>query len=72
MRRLRQGALRVLDRAAPVAAWGLVLGALVTFVGVLVGFIAMGEFRLPTLLLSADLVVGGYSQLRDEQREGEA
>lgn len=26
---------------------------------------------LGTLLISADLAVGGYSQLRDEQREGD-
>lgn len=72
MTALRRRVLATLDRVAPAAAWCLVIGATVTFVGVLVGLIAMGEFRLPTLLLSADLAVSGYSQLRDEQREGDA
>lgn len=69
---LRRRALALLDRVAAPAAWALVIGSAVTFLGVLLGLIAMGEFRLPTLLLSADLAVSGYSQLRDEQREGEA
>jgi hypothetical protein len=43
----------------------------VTFVGVLVGLIAVGEFRLMTLLLAADLAISGYSQLRDEQDRDE-
>lgn len=68
---MKRRILALLDRVAPVAAWCLVVGALVTFLGVLVGLIAVGEFRLMTLLLSADLVIGGYSQLRDEQRRGE-
>lgn len=57
---------------APAAAWGLVVGAAVTFLGVLTGIIATGEWRLGYLLISADMMIGGYSQLRDEQREGEA
>lgn len=70
-RRLRRRILRLLDRVAPAAAWGLVIGAAVTFLGVLTGIIATGEFRLGTLLISADLAVSGYGQLRDEQRDGE-
>ncbi len=69
---LRRRVLAALDRVAGPAAWCLVIGAAVTFVGVLTGLIVMAEFRLPTLLLSADLAISGYAQLRDEQERDEA
>lgn len=72
MTALRRRVLAMLDRVAGPAAWCLVIGALVTFLGVLTGLIATGEFRLGYLLISAGLVIDGYSTLRDEQERDEA
>lgn len=68
---MKRRVLALLDRVAPAAAWGLLVGATVTFVGVLVGLVVVGEFRLGTLLISASLMLEGWSNLRDEQRDGE-
>lgn len=68
---IRRRVLGALDRVAPAAAWCLVAGGAATFVAVLVGIIATGDAKWATLLVAADLTVGGYSQLRDEQRDDE-
>lgn len=68
---IRRRVLAALDRVAPAAAWALLIGATVTFAGVLVGLIAVGEFRLGTLLISASLMLEGWGNLRDEQRDDE-
>lgn len=67
----RQRVLAALDRVAPAAAWGLLIGATVTFVGVVSGLIVVGEFRLGTLLIAASLMLEGWSNLRDEQQDGD-
>lgn len=72
MTKLRRRVLAALDRVAGPAAWALVIGAVVTFLGVLTGIIATGEFKLGTLLISASLAIEGYGQLRDEQERDEA
>jgi hypothetical protein len=41
----------------------------VTFVGVFVGWISVGEFRWPTLLISADLVVSGFSAVQETESD---
>jgi hypothetical protein len=41
------------------------VGAMATFVGVLTGLIATGEFRLLTMVAAADLAYTGYSALRE-------
>lgn len=57
--------LRALDRVEPWAAWGLVVGAVVVFVGVLVDVIRTGDAKWATLLVAADLIVSGYGELQD-------
>lgn len=63
--------------AKPVQRWELpaalflLAGAVVTFVGVLVHLIDVGEFRIATLLISADLVVSGASALQEATSEDE-
>lgn len=66
-RRLRRAVLRAAGRAERPAAWALLAGAAVTFVGVLVQLIDVGEFRLGTLLISADLLVSGWSAVQDAE-----
>lgn len=69
---MRRRVLAALDRVAPGAAWALVAGGAATFVAVLANVIATGDAKWATLLVSADLTVSGYGQLRDEQREGDS
>lgn len=47
------------------AAWGLLVGAIITFIGVLIGWITVGEFRWPTLLIAAELIVSGFSSVQE-------
>lgn len=70
---MRRRVLGALDRFQPWAAWGLVIGGAVTFVGVLVNVISTGVAKPATLLISADLFVSGYAELRayaDEEDDG--
>lgn len=47
------------------AAWLLLAGAVITFVGVLIGWITVGDFKWPTLLIAADLMVSGFSAVQE-------
>lgn len=60
---------RWLDRIHPVAAWALVAAALATFVGVAANIITTGDAKWATLLVSADLFVSGYGELRAEAKD---
>lgn len=53
-----------LNVVAPWAAWSLTIGGLITFVGVIVGFIVVGDAKPATLLVSADLFVSGISAVQ--------
>lgn len=66
-RRWRRRILRMFEAIERPAAWLLLLGGAVTFVGVLVGLIAVGEFRVATLLISADLVVSGFGAVQEAE-----
>ena len=46
------------------AAWVLLIGGALTFLGVLFGLIVVGEARWATLLVSADLVVSGFAAVQ--------
>ncbi len=67
---LHRLAARVLKAFAVVdrpAAWILLIGGTVTFIGVVVGFFAVGDAKLATLLVSADLIVGGFSAVQQAE-----
>ena len=49
------------------AAWALLFGAIITFGGVLVGWITVGEFKWPTLLIAADLTVSGFTAVQEAE-----
>ena len=55
---------RVLERPA---AWGLLVGGLITFVSVITGLIVVGEAKLATLLIAADLIVSGFSAVQESE-----
>lgn len=54
-------------RAEKPAAWCLLIGGVVTFVGVLTGLIVAGEARWATLLVSAELIVGGFTAVQEAE-----
>lgn len=60
-------AQRVVQRVRRPAAWLLLIGAAVTFVGVLVGLIVVGEAKWATLLVAADLLVSGAGAAFDAE-----
>jgi hypothetical protein len=55
---------RFLERPA---AWGLLIGGLVTFISVVTGLIVVGEAKLATLLVAADLIVSGFSAVQESE-----
>ncbi len=69
LRLLRRRVLRVFAIIERPAAWFLLLGGFVVFVGVLVGFISTGSAKWATLLVAADLIVGGFLAVQDVEDE---
>ena len=66
-RRARRAVLRAFAAAQRPASWFLLLGGLITFVGVLVGWITVGDFKWGTLLIAAGLVVDGFSAVQESE-----
>lgn len=69
LRRWKLIVLRFFARIDRPAAWCLLFGGVVTFIGVLVGWITVGDFKWPTLLISADLVVSGFSAVQEAEND---
>jgi hypothetical protein len=66
--------LRLFARFERPAAWMLMVGGAVVFVGVLADLVRLGNAKLGTLLIAADLVVSGFSAVQeaeDEESEGD-
>ena len=53
------------------AAWGLLIGGVVTFFSVVFGLIVVGDAKLATLLVAADLIVGGFSAVQETENGDE-
>lgn len=68
-RLVRRFLLPVFARAEKPAAWVLLIGGVVTFVGVVLGLIVVGEARIATLLVAADLVVSGFGAVQEAEDE---
>jgi hypothetical protein len=54
------------------AAWGLLIGGVITFISVITGLIVVGEAKLATLLVAADLIVGGFSATQQAEDDDES
>lgn len=67
---IRRKALSVFARLERPAAWALMVGGLVVFVGVLADLIRLGNAKLGTLLIAADLVVSGFSAVQEAEDDG--
>lgn len=67
MTALRRRVLRWMARAEKPAAWVLLVGGVVTFVGVLSGLIVTGEARWATLLVAAGLIVDGFAAVQEAE-----
>lgn len=50
-------------------AWVLLVAGFVTFVSVLVGLIVVGEAKIATLLIAADLTVSGFGAVQQAEDE---
>lgn len=61
---MRRRLIRWLARYEGRAAWALLVGAFVTFGGVVTNLIATGDAKWVTLLASADLFVSSVSSLQ--------
>ena len=70
LKRLRQHILRLFAVIERPAAWCLLVGGVVTFISVITGLIVVGEAKLATLLVAADLIVGGFGAVQ-ETEDGE-
>lgn len=69
LRRIRRSVLAAFAVAQRPAAWVLLFAGAFTFVGVWVGWITVGQFRWPTLLIAADLVVSGFSAVQEVEND---
>lgn len=67
--RARRLVLRAFAQAERPAAWVLLAGGLVTFVSVITGLIVVGEAKLATLLVAADLTVSGFAAVQESEEE---
>jgi hypothetical protein len=61
--------LRIFEVLERPAAWGLLIGGLITFISVVTGLIVVGEAKLATLLVAADLIVSGFSAVQQSEDE---
>lgn len=68
-RRIRRSVLRWFAIAERPAAWGLLAGGIVTFIGVITDLIATGNAKWATLLIAADLVVSGFGAVQASDDE---
>lgn len=67
LKQLRRWVLRWFRYLERPAAWGLLVAGLVTFISVITGLIVVGEARLATLLVAADLIVSGFSAVQESE-----
>ncbi len=75
IRRLEGVLLKGFGRIQAPAAWTLLFGGIITFLGVVFGLIATGDAHWATLLISADLIVGGFAatqELYQQRKKKEA
>jgi hypothetical protein len=70
-RLLRRRVLHVFAIIERPAAWGLLIGGFITFISVITGLIVVGEAKLATLLVAADLIVGGFSAVQETEETEE-
>ena len=66
-RRLKRSILRGFARAQRPAAWVLLVGGVVVLVGVVLDLIALGNAKLGTVLIAADLVVSGFAAVQEAE-----
>lgn len=67
MIRVMRRVLRVFAVVERPAAWCLLIGGVITFVGVVAGFIVVGEAKWATLLIAADLIVSGFGAVQEAE-----
>ncbi len=71
LHRLATRLLPVFGRLQRPAAWVLMLGGVVSVVVVVFDLVALGNARLGTLLVAADLMVSGFSSVQVAENEAD-
>ena len=66
-KKFKRKILRIFAVLERPAAWGLLIASIVTFIGVIVELIDVGQFKVATLLLSADFMVSGFSAVQEAE-----
>lgn len=61
--------LRLFGKVQRPAAWCLLIGAAVTFGVVVTDLVVLGNAKLGTLLIAADLVVSGMAAAQEAENE---
>lgn len=65
--------LSIFAAAERPAAWLMLIGATVVFIGVIIGLVTVGSFKWPTLLIAADLITSGFGAVQQaEEPEDDA
>lgn len=67
IRAARRRVLRAFAIIERPAAWCLLAGGMVTFFGVVLDLIRLGNAKLGTLLIAADLIVGGFAAVQEAE-----
>lgn len=71
IRQVQKKVLRFFAFIDRPAAWFLMIAGFVTFVGVLFNLILVGDFKVATLLIAADLTVAGFSAVQEAEDDEE-
>lgn len=66
-KKLKLKVLRGFEIIERPMAWVLLLAGFGTFVGVVFNLISVGDFKLATLLIAADLTVSGFGAVQESQ-----
>lgn len=68
---IRRRVLRIFAAIEQPAAWCLLAGGIFTFAGVALDWITTGNAKAATLLIAADLIVGGFSAVQGAHTDDE-
>lgn len=66
---MKRKVLAFFARIERPAAWALMVGGVVVFVGIVADLIRLGNAKIGTLLIAADLVVSGFSAVQEAEED---
>ena len=69
LKRWRRRLLRLFAIIERPTAWGMLFAGVIVFGSVITGLIVVGEAKLATLLIAADLIVSGFSAVQESEED---